>query len=142
MKKNLGIGSCYRDALKNAQGDYFTWFPGDYENSAEEFIQCLPYLSKDTIVTCHHLGYDNRLFIRRFLSCSYTWILNKYFHLHLKYYNGLTIFPSSKLRSFPLISNGFAFSAESMIRAVQCGCHVVELSTPLKTRKVQGNQRP
>lgn len=133
-KKKLGVGSCFRDALVFATGDYFTWFPADHENSAEEFIQCVPYLSPNTIVTCHHWGRDHRPVLRRLISRIYTWILNKYFGLDLKYYNGLTIFPTSILRSFTLITNGFFFLAESLIRAIKSGCRIVELSVPLRKR--------
>lgn len=133
-KKNLGIGSCYRNALAQAQGDYFTWFPSDHENSAEQFIQCLPYLRQDTLVTYHHLGYDHRPFLRRRISRIYTWIINKSFHLDLKYYNDLTIFPTSVLRFIPLVTNGFVFFAESLIQAIQYGCRVVELQAPLRKR--------
>jgi len=133
-KKNLGIGVCYRDALAIAEGNYYTWFPADYENSAEEFIQCLPYLSQETIVTCHHQEQDPRPVLRRWISHSYTWILNKYFHLNLKYYNGLTIFPVSILRSIPLTADGFVFSAESLICAIQRGYEILELSAPLRKR--------
>ncbi len=131
-KRKLGIGFCYRDALAIAKGDYFTWFPSDQENSAEEFIQCFSYLGNRKIVTCHHRGRDPRSAIRLKLSWGYTWILNKCFHLDLKYYNGLTIFPVSLLRSIPLVANGFAFPAESLIRAIQSGYQVVELSSPLR----------
>ena len=134
-KRNLGVGVCYRDALAVAGGEYFTWFPGDHENSAEEFIQCLPYLREDTIVICHHQGQDPRSVLRRWISRSYTLILNKYFHLDLKYYNGLTIFPTPVLHSFPLIANGFIIFAESLIRAIQYGCRIVELPAELKKRK-------
>jgi cellulose synthase/poly-beta-1,6-N-acetylglucosamine synthase-like glycosyltransferase len=131
-QRNSGIGVCYRDALAMARGEYFTWFPGDHENSAKQFIQCLPYLRDRTIATCHHQRQDPRLAMRRYLSRSYTWILNKYFHLNLKYYNGLTIFPVSLLRSSPLVADGFALAAESLIRAIQSGYQVVELPAPLK----------
>lgn len=134
-KENLGIGTCYRNALAIAQGDYFSWFPGDHENSAEEFVQCLPYLKNDTLVTCHHKIVDPRSFFRRFISSIYTLGLNKYFHLDLKYYNGLTIFPTSVLRSLPLVSNGFVVFAEGLIRAVQRGCQVVELPAILRKRR-------
>jgi len=133
-KKNSGIGACYRNALAEAKGEYFTWFPGDHENSAQEFVQCLPYIKSDTVVTSHHLGYDRRSFMRRFISRSYTWILNRYFNLDIKYYNGLTIFPVTVLRSFPLYSNGFALFAENLIRAIKKGYKVKELSTPLRMR--------
>jgi dolichol-phosphate mannosyltransferase len=133
-KRNLGIGVCYRDALAVAGGEYFTWFPGDHENSAEEFIQCLPYLRKDSIVVCHHRGQDPRSVIRRKISCGYTWFLNRCFHLDLKYYNGLAIFPTSALRSLPLVANGFIFFAESLIKAIRSGYQVVELSAVLRRR--------
>lgn len=133
-KRNLGIGVCYRDALAVARGDYFTWFPSDHENSAAEFIQCLPYLKERTTVTCYHQGQDPRSALRRWISRSYTFIINKYFHLNLKFYNGLTIFPVSLLRSLPLVAKGFVLVAESLIRAIQRGYQVVELPAPLKNR--------
>jgi glycosyltransferase involved in cell wall biosynthesis len=134
-KNNLGIGSSYRDALAIARGDYFTWFPADLENSAEQFIKSLPYLAKDTIITYHHIGFDRRTALRRMISRVYTWILNKYFKLNLKYYNGLTVFPASVLRSVPLAANRYIFFAETVIRAIQSGCKVVEFSVPLRKRK-------
>ncbi|MCX5694575.1 MAG: glycosyltransferase family 2 protein [Candidatus Omnitrophica bacterium] len=132
--KKMGIGSCYRDALAFAQGDYFTWFPGDHENSAEEFILCMPYLTNDTVVTCYHLGQDPRSSFRHFLSQNYTWFLNKIFRLNLKYYNGLTVFPTSILRSLNLVTDGFMFTAENLIKAIKRGYKVVELSAPLRSR--------
>jgi dolichol-phosphate mannosyltransferase len=133
---NLGLGASYKDALSIAQGQYFTWFPGDHENSAEELVQCLPYLRQDTAVTSYHGVSDKRSWPRRVTSSVYTGLLNKCFGLNIKYYNGLTIFPTSVLHSFPLISNGFALSAESLIRAIKSGCKVVELFYPLKKRQV------
>jgi len=133
-KNNLGVGVSFRDALAKAKYKFFTWFPGDHENSAQEFTQCLDYLSENVLVTTHHKGYDNRSFMRRFISGTYTWILNRYFNLNLKYYNGLTIFPTEVLRSFTLVSNGFFFTAESMIKTAKKGYKVIELSGPLKKR--------
>jgi len=139
-KRNLGIGACYRDALTLAGGDYFTWFPADHENSAEQFIQCLPYLNQDTAVSYYHIGGDNRLFLRRILSRIYIWIINKYFRLNLKYYNDLTVFPINKLRSFSLVANGSFLFAESLIKAAKHGCRIIELPTPLRGRE-EGNSK-
>lgn len=134
-ERKSGIGACFRDALMQAEGRYFTWFPGDHENSAEEFIRCLPHLDGSTIVTCHHYGYDTRSSARRFISRSYTWILNRCFRLNVNYYNGLTVFPASLLRSFPLVAEGFALLAENLIRASRQGYRIAELSAPLRERK-------
>jgi glycosyltransferase involved in cell wall biosynthesis len=133
-QKRMGIGACYRDALTVAQGDYFTWFPADHENSADEFISCIPYLNEHTIVTCHHRGRDSRFVLRRGISRIYTLALNTYFHLDLKYYNGLTVFPASALRSFSLVANGFIFTAENIIKSVRRGYTIIELCAPLRKR--------
>jgi len=138
--KNQGIGFCYRDALAVAQGNYFTWFPSDHENSATELAKCLPFLKDDCIVTSHHRDYDSRPGFRRLISHLYTLVLNKYFRMNLKYYNGLTIIPTHILRSTPLVAEGFAFSAESIIYAVRLGCKVVELSAHLRERISGGSK--
>lgn len=131
---NRGMGSCYRDALSVAEGDYFTWFPADHENSAEEIINCIHQLKEDYIVTSYHCGQDMRPKLRRLISRLYTWILNKRFKLNLKYYNGLTIIPTKVLKAIPLKSEGFFFSAEAIIRSVRSGCQVIGLTAPLRGR--------
>jgi len=133
--KNYGIGFCYKSALEKSSCNYFTWFPGDHENSAQELVRCLGYLHDYDVVTTHHRGFDKRSFNRRSISILYTYILNICFNLDLKYYNGLTIFPVSVLRSFPLRSTGFSLFAENIIRALRRGCNLKELSAPLKSRK-------
>jgi glycosyltransferase involved in cell wall biosynthesis len=132
--KRMGIGASYRDALRIAWGDYFTWFPADHENSAREFILCLPYLKKGAIATCYHRGLDHRPYLRRFISRGYTALLNIIFRLNLKYYNGLTIFPLSALSSSASLCDGFFFTAENIIKAVRRGYKVIELPAPLRGR--------
>lgn len=131
-----GLGGCYRDALAVASGEYFSWFPGDHENLAEEFVKCLPYLGDGCIVTTHHRGQDPRSPLRRLVSCGYTWIINAFFGLHLRYYNGLTIFPVVALRSIRLYSRGFLLTAETIVKTIRLGYRVVELSAPLGRRRL------
>ena len=92
-------------------------------------------------MTSHHRGFDARPRIRRLISQIYTLISREFptckggvVHLHLKYYNGLTVFPVTVLRSVNLVSNGFGIFAESMIKTLKCGCELVELTVPLKKR--------
>lgn len=132
--KNKGMGACYRTALQQCQNDFFTWFPSDHENSAKEITHALPYLNETQIVTLNHHGHDNRGFVRRLLSKLYTSLLNRYFQMNLKYYNGLTIAPQKTLKSIDLKSNGFAFSAEILIRVHDLGYSIKELTFPLKGR--------
>ena len=133
-ESNQGIGSCFRDALMIAKGEYFTWFPADYENSAYEIVGCLGYLNKSSIITSHHKGFDSRSKLRKIISIVYTLMYNSFFGLKIKYYNGLTIFPVETLRSLNLRSNGFAIFAESIIKSLNSGVKIVELSIPLNKR--------
>ncbi|MFA5356959.1 MAG: glycosyltransferase family 2 protein [Candidatus Omnitrophota bacterium] len=132
--KNLGIGASYRDALAVAVGRFYTWFPADHENSAAEFKVCLPHLSESAIVACHHRGQDPRSLARRVISRIYTWFLNGFFRLNLKYYNGLAIFPAVALRPLSLKANGFLILSESLIKAARRGLRVIELPVALKVR--------
>ncbi|MBD3264494.1 MAG: glycosyltransferase [Candidatus Omnitrophica bacterium] len=133
QKKGLGV--CYKDALRIAGGDYFTWFPGDHENSAAELLDALGYLEENTAVTTHHVGSDTRSLFRIFLSRTYTFIINTVFGLKVKYYNGLTILPTTTAKSFDIVSDGFTWSAENLIRAIKSGCRLIELSAPLQSRE-------
>lgn len=133
-QRRIGVGSCYRDALAVAEGDYYTWFPADHENAASELLHCLQHLRPDVVVTSHHKGCDPRMLRRKIVSAIYTGLLNTLFGLKVTYYNGLTIFPLHVLRSFPLVSDGFVFQAEAMIRALRSGCRLIELQAALKER--------
>ncbi len=133
-EKKSGIGVCYRDALKIATGEYFTWFPADHEDPASNFIRYLPFIDNETVVTCHRRGQDPRSSFRMLLSYVYTWTLNIYSGLHLKYYNGTAIYPVSVLRSMPIHSRGILFSAEILIRAHNLGCRIIEVPAVLKKR--------
>ncbi|MFH2145422.1 MAG: glycosyltransferase family 2 protein [Candidatus Omnitrophota bacterium] len=134
-RNNRGVGVAYRSALKIAKGDYFAWFPADYEDTANEFLLCLPHVDKDTVVTCHHRDCDRRSWPRRCLSKLYAWTLNKCFKGKLKYYNGMSIFPTKIVKSFPLVCDGFFLFPENLVRAVKKGLRVIEVSAPLRGRQ-------
>jgi glycosyltransferase involved in cell wall biosynthesis len=135
-EKNLGVGTAYRDALAIAPGEYFTWFPADHENAAEQFISGFPHLNPGTVVTYYHAGKDHRLLLRKILSGYYTMMINRCFRLKIKYYNELSIFPTQKLRSFSLSSEGPFIFAESLIKAARKGCLIIELPVFLRGRQM------
>jgi len=132
--ENLGIGRCYRDALRIAEGKYFTWFPSDGEDTAEEILQCIILAEGGAIVTSYHTAYDRRSALRRMLSSLYTLILNTLFDQQLKYYNGLSVVLTQRARAMTLVSDGFFCNAEIILRAVKSGCRVIEMETPLAKR--------
>ncbi len=137
---NRGIGASFRDALAQATGDCLTWFPGDHENSAAQFLGYLRFMGPDTVVTCGRQGADTRPWMRRLLSRTYTALINLALGLRVKYYNGLTVFPRALLQTLPLRSDGFLITAEGLVRSLRSGCRLVELQAPLRGRS-QGRSK-
>lgn len=132
--QNMGFGATYRDALAVATGDFFTWFPADHENQATELVQSIPHLAPGVIVTTQHVDTDPRPLYRRVPSRFYTKTLNRLFGLRVRYYNGLTIYPTADLRSVALGAQGFAMQAEAMVKVGRRGLRIVELEHPLGKR--------
>lgn len=133
--RNLGFGLSYRTGLAAATGDWFTYFPADHENVAAELVQAITHVRPGLLVTTHHISTDPRPWSRRLLSRTYTHVVNLLSGLRLKYYNGLTFYPTESLRAIPLGANGFLMQAEAMVRLSRRGFRIVELEYPLGRRR-------
>lgn len=131
---NYGIGQAYRTALSRANGEYFTWFPADGEDSVETILLCLEHVDEDVAVTSYHKGYDKRSLFRKGVSSLYTIIINIIFGYSMKYYNGVAIFPAEKIKQTNGCSKGFFFNAENIIRFLKLGGKIKQIRTPLKKR--------
>jgi len=129
-----GVGAGYREALATARGEYFCDFHGDHENSAEEIARAARHLAPGTAVTTQHVATDPRPWRRRVISRIYTALVNLVTGMRLKYYNGITIYPTAFLRRLPLVADGFLLPAETLVKAAGQGCQIVELELPLKGR--------
>jgi glycosyltransferase involved in cell wall biosynthesis len=130
--RNLGMGASFRDGLAAARGAYFTDFPGDHENRAEELAALLDKRTRDTlVVTCYH---DTRPRFRRVISRAYTALLNLLLGTRLQYFNGMVIYPTALLRSVPLRARGFLFHAEVLVRMLRAGQRVEYCLSQRQTR--------
>jgi len=87
------------------------------------------------LVTTQHVDTDPRSWRRRVLSRTYTALVNLISGYRLRYYNGLTIYPTAALQATPAGAQGFLMQAEAMVRLMRRGYGVVELEYPLGKRK-------
>lgn len=133
--RNIGFGLTYQDGLAAATGEYFTWFPADHENLAAELVQAVGAVKPGVLVTTQHVDTDPRSWRRRILSRTYTALVNLISGYRLRYYNGLTIYPTAALQGTPVGAQGFLMQAEAMVRLMRRGYGVVELEYPLGKRK-------
>ena len=85
--KNMGLGGAYREGLRHVTTDYVIWVSGDDAESAENLSHIISHAgSADIIVPvlCNPVG---RPWPRRFMSSSFTCLVNALFGLSLGYYN-------------------------------------------------------
>lgn len=70
--------------------------------------------------------------LRRFISVGYTAVLSVMHGLDLRYYNGLTLYPTAFLRTRPITTFRFGFAAEPLLYAIYRGISYVEIGVPIQ----------
>ena len=124
---NKGPGQIVRDAIRMATQDYLTWFPGDHSVD-ENFMQIVIGAIGQADIVCAYIANPrSRPFIRRPLSAIFTFLFNSLFGLHLRYYNGASVFPVNLLRSIEIKSDRYSFFAEIFVRLLRSGYSYVEV---------------
>lgn len=135
-----GIGYAYVLGYENTICSHFVYIPGDntwpYPSCRKLFSQ----LGKADIVTSYAINPEVRSLGRRLLSPFYTSCLNLLFGRQMRYYNGLTIYPVSFLRSRPVTTFGFAFQAEALLKALARGLSHSEIGLPIDERAAGGSK--
>jgi glycosyltransferase involved in cell wall biosynthesis len=125
--KSLGLAAIAREAVQIATKDYETWFPGDNSVDAESMRSVFRLIGQADIVSAYTANTSSRPFVRRALSRLFTFFINSLFQLHLKYYNGASVFPLKLLREIKIKSNGYGFFAEIYVRLLKLGYSYVEV---------------
>tara|TARA_B100001996_G_C18495868_1_gene529494 strand:- start:104 stop:784 length:681 start_codon:yes stop_codon:yes gene_type:complete len=131
--KNFGYGGSFKEGLKFAEKKYSTIIPGDGETNIEEIL--MNYSKLESVNKIFFYNIDNdRGFLRNFISSSYTKIINFFFNLKLKYYNGSFFYKTEDLVKITINSNGFFFLTEIIIKMLKLNSEYIELPLSLKNK--------
>ena len=135
--RRMGPGYCIIAGSREAGTPFVVWAPADNTWPLRSFIDLFGNLGKADVVT----SYANNLlasmpFFKRLVSRSYTTILNLLFGRMMRYYNGLTIYPTEFLAQGPLETHGFGFQAEALLKAVASGYSFVEIALPVDAKNL------
>jgi NAD(P)-dependent dehydrogenase (short-subunit alcohol dehydrogenase family) len=130
--RQMGPGYCTLQGSRETQSEFVVYVPGDNTWPLRSFIELFGHMGKADIIT----SYSNNLhpampWPKRFLSRAYTKILNIIFGKHVRYYNGLTIYPQEYFSRDPVRSHGFGFQAEALIKAIAAGYSFLEIALPV-----------
>jgi len=132
--RTMGLGSCYLLGVDIACKNFFVYIPGDNTWPNRSFLELFGNLGKADLVTSYSSNPNVRPLGRRIVSSLYTRVLNILFGKRMHYYNGLTIYPISFLRTKPISTYGFGFQAEALLKAIYNGLSFIEVGLPIDER--------
>lgn len=129
-----GLGAAYMTAVDHATKSYFVFIPGDDSWPHDSILQLFRNLSVADVVTSYATNPTARRggLPRQMVSAGYTVLLNELHGLNLRYYNGLTIYPMTFLKTRPIQTLGFGFAAEALLHAIYQGMSYVEIAVPIQ----------
>lgn len=122
-KTRKGVGKSFLAGVAIAQMDYCLIVPGDNEFDLDFFSGAIPALSagsSDFVVT-HVLNPWLRPYHRRAISFLYINIFNFLFRTDFRYTNGIVIYPTNWIQSVKLLSAGYTFQSEALLKACREG---------------------
>ena len=131
-----GFGASYDAGRKLARMRYCVMVHGDNAFDEETLRHFLSHAGKAQVVSGFIENPASRSRMRRLISRLYTWSLNSLFRMNLRYFNGLQIHETNWLQGVNLRSQGFAFQAELLIRALRDGRTHLEI--PYRHRERPG----
>jgi glycosyltransferase involved in cell wall biosynthesis len=130
--RNMGLGYNFRKGAELATGNYVSWFPSDNENTPESFISTLKHAGEADVIIAYTSNMEVRPLKRRILSRIYTFINNLIFGLHLRYFNGLSVYRRDLLLKIPPWSNSFAYAVEILVPLLKSGASYIEVPVEIR----------
>ncbi len=138
--RNSGLGFSLKEGFKAASKDNVAWFPGDSSVAKESLIGMWSCIGEADMIIPYMENVLRRPFNRKFLSITYTKILNAVFGMNIKYFNGLLILPSSLVRSLKLCGQGHEIFCELVVRGIKSGCSYKEVPFTHKVETDKGSK--
>jgi len=132
-KTNSGIGTGLREALAIAKYPKFMIIPGDNDANPKLLTAILKDRNKADVLFSYYVNKEDRGRVRNLISTLYGVIYMFTFNVFVQYLNGVSLYPTKKLRSFTLKSTRFSITAEINIKLLRSGCSYYEIAGTMQT---------
>ena len=132
--RNLGLGCGWQRAINVATRRSFVFVPGDNTWPYPSLRDLFASLGTADVVTSYPTNPEIRDWGRRLVSATFTAGLNALFGLRLRYYNGLTLYPTEFLRANAITTFGFASMSEALLRAIHQGFSLAAVPCEIEER--------
>lgn len=132
---SLNIGGVYKAGIRRASGEYTLLIPGDNEVRMEEVVRGAGYAGTSDIIIFHVTNaWQTRPAFRVILSGLYVRLVNLLFNTRFRYTNGTNIVRTSLLRRVPILTDGFSYQTEVLVKALRSGADFIEVGIRLQPR--------
>ncbi len=118
---NRGFGYTCRRAITESRGRYIGWVSADTTWEPAVLQQVIRSLGQADVITTYMTNFQDRTFLRRVISRSFTVTMNVLFKLNIKYYNGGCFHRAECIKPLKLYSPGLTLWAEILVRLLKSG---------------------
>ena len=129
-KKNMGLGRNYVGGAYISKGKYYMLVNGDAAEPIESIVAILKQLHAADMIVPYFGEKDTRKIGRRFLSKTFTALVNLLSGQSLRYYNGPVAHLKLNVIRWHSDTDGFAYQAEIMSRLLIEGASYIEVQVP------------
>jgi len=123
----MGVGYCFREALRLAKGNRFTGFAGDNNVAPRLIEELLSNADKADVVVSYIVNTEERGSLRHVVSTLFSMTYVLFFGIHLKYINGNTVWPTQLLRDCNIRARGYSIMAETNVKMLRRGVTFMEI---------------
>lgn len=136
---NRGFGYNYRTGVQKATGDYVIMIPGDNEADPVSVAALFSKVGSADLILAYSSNPEIRPLSRRLLSKGFTFVINLFFGLNVRYYNGINILRRDILVKVPMSTNSFAYMAEILVYLLNSRAHYIEVPFQIQLKKAGGS---
>jgi glycosyltransferase involved in cell wall biosynthesis len=131
-----GLARNYVDAAYIARGTHYMLVNGDHAEPAETLVAVLALRGQADIVIPVFGDHDRRTPFRRFLSRTFTRLVNVVSGTPIQYYNGVVLHRRFNVMRWHADTDGFAYQSEIITRLIQEGATFKEVLVSNSDRDV------
>lgn len=133
--RRLNIGGSYKAGIREARGAHILLVPGDNEMLLDEIVRGARYADAADVVLFYVTNaWEARPALRVVLSGLYVRVVNVLFNTRFRYTNGTNIFATSLLRRVEIVTDGFSYQTEAVVKALRSGASFVHVGIRIQPR--------
>lgn len=137
LRRNLvnnGLAQNYIEAAFHGKGCYYKLFCGDNTEPRETIVNICRLVGRADIIIPNYSSVEGKNSFRKWLSNTYTHLVNLVSGNRISYYNGLHVHRRYNIMRWHPNTRGFGFQADIICMLLEQGASYLEVSVPAINR--------